>query len=775
MESKLLKKRDTLINRHDTALSNWPERNSINFNNELESVISGFEELINSVKDISGNRLIKSKVYMDLGMAFFDLAMGNKSDEQQMAKYFTNSSIAYERSEKMLLGLGEPMQAAKLNFNYANTLRGLSNGEDLSLLVAAKERYNLALETFSTLSPHHFNQVSQTMSTIDVQINLARIKKNLSSKINKYQKLQNRIRKANAEDKPFLEKQIVKEINEIRENGPTSSDVIESIDKNIDELNKNDQFENFNKDILKEQFELIRTTEKQNQDTASADTQQTQFMFNLLLQKFESEMQKGKIPKNRVESLKILLNDLKEKINNPPKELDEMMDWTSSLRSMIAAMLPMLQSPSTGKPEPPVNSRAHSVLKNLFETKINLALALNQAGLKEAEKDIGYGLINKCVKAEMLLYDSGANDKETQKLEIEVIRKLTLEIRNYLKIKRLMIIHPFWGTSKISEIPGNILYHGDNALRMKLEKICANNKLQLIYPPVNKEYSKARWEQLLGCDIAIFSLELNNKINTAQCCYEIGITRTLGKEIIILASLNEKIPFDIDIMPISYNEANIENTLSDAIDKSMLSSSKMEVGQNLNNTLHYVDNFYAPFNDKLEVKIVLQQIEKAEGDSIQVKNRLENLFNYIDTVPPMLVYPAWQPVYPANQEKRCFHVMPFSESWSNRITKQTRIICANEGVKYIRGDEVTDPNIIHSIWTEICKASHVLVDITNLNPNVFLELGIAHCIGKKVNILCQEQGINDLFPMIQKNRITFYSLTNKEKDITSTLMKFFNN
>jgi hypothetical protein len=402
-------------------------------------------------------------------------------------------------------------------------------------------------------------------------------------------------------------------------------------------------------------------------------------------------------------------------------------------------------------------------------------VAINQPNLKNAEKDTGYKLSIKCSEAELSLYDAGDDELETLKLEKEIIRPLTLEIRNYLKRRRLMVLNPYWGITSTIEKPGSILYNGDKKIKSHLKKICNEKNLDLISPPSANEYTKARWQQLQYCDVAIFSLSAKEKKQIAQYCYELGIARTLGKEVIILAKKSDKLPFDIDITPLYYKKSQLEIQLSAAIDKAILSAPQMEKDQSLDQTLAFIESKYAAFNDDFEIKTVLKQIKNADGDPIQVKSRLESLFNYIQGELPLIAYPAWQPFYTDELNPRCFHVMPFNEKWSDTVMGLVRKTCEQEDIEYIRGDEMTDPNIIRSIWTEICKATHILVDITDLNPNVTLELGIAHCIGKNVMIICQKQAVDDLFPMIQKIRYTTYKLSKKEKKLKSSLTQFLRN
>ena len=80
------------------------------------------------------------------------------------------------------------------------------------------------------------------------------------------------------------------------------------------------------------------------------------------------------------------------------------------------------------------------------------------------------------------------------------------------------------------------------------------------------------------------------------------------------------------------------------------------------------------------------------------------------------------------------------------------------GMAYIHGDQVLSPDIIRSIWDEICRASHVVVDLTGLNANALLELGMAHTLGRNVLLLTQDTSRQDYPSMLAKQRLHRYSL-----------------
>jgi hypothetical protein len=88
--------------------------------------------------------------------------------------------------------------------------------------------------------------------------------------------------------------------------------------------------------------------------------------------------------------------------------------------------------------------------------------------------------------------------------------------------------------------------------------------------------------------------------------------------------------------------------------------------------------------------------------------------------------------------KAVFVLMPFGQPWSDRIwTRLIRPIVEEAGLLPVRGDDLYGHDIMEDIWKGILKARIVIADITDRNPNVFYELGIAHTIGKPVILLTQ--------------------------------------
>lgn len=105
-----------------------------------------------------------------------------------------------------------------------------------------------------------------------------------------------------------------------------------------------------------------------------------------------------------------------------------------------------------------------------------------------------------------------------------------------------------------------------------------------------------------------------------------------------------------------------------------------------------------------------------------------------------LIYPKqFQRAMIPVEKNRCFVIMPFKSELDlvygtiKRGLNQTGYICN-------RVDEVPGSTpIINKILTEILRSRYIIADLTDCNPNVFYELGIAHSFKDASNIIILKQ------------------------------------
>ncbi|HEX6983461.1 MAG TPA: hypothetical protein VF181_11950 [Balneolaceae bacterium] len=86
----------------------------------------------------------------------------------------------------------------------------------------------------------------------------------------------------------------------------------------------------------------------------------------------------------------------------------------------------------------------------------------------------------------------------------------------------------------------------------------------------------------------------------------------------------------------------------------------------------------------------------------------------------------------ATEEKpNCFIIMPFSGWFDKYYTDIYKPAINEAGFTSKRADDLYRPgNIVNDIWSYTKNAEVILADLTNKNPNVFYELGLAHAITK---------------------------------------------
>ena len=80
--------------------------------------------------------------------------------------------------------------------------------------------------------------------------------------------------------------------------------------------------------------------------------------------------------------------------------------------------------------------------------------------------------------------------------------------------------------------------------------------------------------------------------------------------------------------------------------------------------------------------------------------------------------------------------MPFSPLFQIEYEKIIQPSLLEINIECVRGDEIyTKQRIIDDIWNSIKKCRFVIAELTEKNPNVLYEVGLAHAIGKPVIIL----------------------------------------
>lgn len=91
------------------------------------------------------------------------------------------------------------------------------------------------------------------------------------------------------------------------------------------------------------------------------------------------------------------------------------------------------------------------------------------------------------------------------------------------------------------------------------------------------------------------------------------------------------------------------------------------------------------------------------------------------------------------EKNRCFVIMPFDEKL-NYVYGVIKKDLSSKGFICNRVDEIGGSTpIINKILTEMLRSRYIIADLTDCNPNVFYELGIAHSFKDAQNIIILKQ------------------------------------
>jgi hypothetical protein len=86
----------------------------------------------------------------------------------------------------------------------------------------------------------------------------------------------------------------------------------------------------------------------------------------------------------------------------------------------------------------------------------------------------------------------------------------------------------------------------------------------------------------------------------------------------------------------------------------------------------------------------------------------------------------------------CFVLMPFDARFQPLYDDHIKPSVGRAGLHCERADEIRGPNLITwDIWERINRARLLVAELTDQNPNVFYELGLAHALSKDVILITQ--------------------------------------
>ena len=741
MNRDLAKQREEVMDRADRALNKaWPGRQGEEYVREMESAAGELERIAAEMRASAVEPLEQSRAYRYLGSVHADLApaLGKPS--------LMKSRDAYQKAESLLGKQGDALERAKLDFNYGNTLRQL-DANDIKLLHEAERRFLSARKVFAERAPQNVASVDQALSSTRSLLKLAPLANTVE---------QNRADLAGLEERLKSGEnlaEIAARMKEVRERGGGIPGLFAAVQGMVNELpDSARQGDKFGK--LKEQMEQLASLA--GGGGAAKDPKEREIL-QLLRKKLDEEAGAGRVTSERARTMADLLDGIGKVMGSGGDDLPSMMNQLQEMRQKAEGQFANLHYLSHGIERPKAGSRAARLVELCWALRLFLLEESFQPGKSEGESKAVLDLNIRASNVDRRIYEAGGDDARARVVEQEALRPLALEIRNFAARHHPMLAQPIWPSARVQVGTNAVLFAGSDKIRGQVAGVCRKLGLDLPGTPKGADVATARWRQLQAANVAVFDLSVAEGPGRAAVAYELGIARTLGKPIVVLAAQDQLVPFDVDVEPVLWSGAARDaDAIAEAIDRALVwTMPRPRSGAVLETIQEALRRYSAPPRDTY-VDQTLKELRRlqAEPDAVAVAVALKTLAGFLGADAPMLIHPAWPPAYPEPGKLRLFHVMPFRAEWSDAAADRVEKACGNR-IEYVRGDRVADANVIRSIWQEINRASHVLADLTGFNANVALELGIAHALGRPTLTIAQGADFEP-FPAIAKLRFQLY-------------------
>jgi hypothetical protein len=758
-------RRDRAFERHEAALSTCPNREGDAFTRELQAVVAELIEVTRAADSPSADPVEVAKAYRWLGDAYFDLGRGTNADALK------RGAQAYGRSEELLADADAPLERAKLDFNYGNTLRGLSGGEDVGLLEAAQERYERAAKAFQALHfPDWQATVEQQLRSVDPQLRLARKFSEMSRGHKRLEELQQQLKGAGPADR----ERIARELNELmkrpRRGDPDSAatDALAAIREQLEqhpERMRGGDRENLAalEQRMRSLAKLIKGEASVEQSTPAAPAPE-QTILHALTARLQGDLADRRVSANKAAKLGGLLEKFGAALSEVGGDLDSLAGKVDRIRELTRQATDEALRPSWRTPEPEPGRRAHRLTAIFASLNRYLLSEAGRTMLPAQEAASCTDLLNRSFVLETSVREAASDDDRVSVMEEDVWR-LALAVQEHARRHHLMLAHPDFASVRVHAAAKSLFVSGDERLQAVAERLVQRDGLQLLGEAGRGDLAQDRWNQLCAASLAAFDVSISAGPGQAQVCYELGLALALGKPSIVVARRGQSLPFDVNLKPLKLTGAPEQdaNRLADAIEHALSTivwgGSGGAMGDMARDALKWLRRRYGERLSDGSLRIAFEMAEQQQDDAVGFRRSLERLFGMLGADVPTVLLSAWPPAYPHEEQlPRCFHVMPFRPKWSRPTRDLAVRTCERRRWEYTRGDEAKAQRIIQGIWSEIASATAALVDITGHNPNVAFELGLVHALGRPYRVLAQGEPEQHRFPSLEKVQIHAYGV-----------------
>lgn len=746
MKGDIIERRERAMDQAMTAIEGvWPTRTGGQYVREMRSALDELESIAAEMDRHGIDRVEQSRTYRYIGSLYADLGPALGPD------MLLNAKKAFQSAERLLEGQRDEWERAKLNFNFANTLRLMDPNDDAQLAEARQRLLDARAFFVAVNAVPNVAKVDLALQSVDGLLTLAPLAAAVKESAEDMNPLQESLAAGTAD----LD-EIAKGAHEVMSRGGGIGGMLVRVQAIIDALPA-EQKEGAAFEQVQEQIARLQGAALEG----SALPEEARQGLSALTERLNQQVARSDVSPDHAKTLANVLKEFGKFASSDEHDVAAMMAKAQAMRGFVNTQFEMSHYPTYGLKRPPAGSRAADLVEMNWHLRRHLLEEMNRA---DNGKDEGNEILNLTVRASNVdrrLYEAADDDSRAVVVEQEELRPLALAVRNFSARGYTMPARPLWGVAPVPVNTNAVFYSGFATTPQSIAAVCGKVQLDILQQPKGDTYAAARWKQLQEAITGIFDLRVTTKLKRASVSYELGMALALGKPLIVLAGGGGDVPFDVDIAPVIFGDASGSVTLSSALDRSAVWTYPMARTQSVAKTLDAVLAAYPRPHANMYVDQTLRLLGnlRETADPLAVARTLGKFFEYLDDGVTRLIQPRWLPVYPDQSSRRLFHVTPFRTKWAERVTETTRKLSEAAGARYVRGDEVPDPNVIRSIWDEIARSTHVLVDLTGFSANVALELGIAHVLGKNVLMLAQDTAIDNLFPSIKRLRVVPYSMT----------------
>jgi len=156
------------------------------------------------------------------------------------------------------------------------------------------------------------------------------------------------------------------------------------------------------------------------------------------------------------------------------------------------------------------------------------------------------------------------------------------------------------------------------------------------------------------------------------------------------------------------------------------------------------------------------QIELLTIEDLEVRaskfGAISHIFEKAEKAPP-----------PKPSKDLIFVLMPFKKELEDLYIYGIRRAAEETGYVCLRADEIEhNSDIVEEIFYHIDKATIIIAELTDKNPNVCYEVGVAH--GKKKNVILLTKSASEIpFDLKNKNHLIYENINDLEKKLIKRL------